>query len=252
MPVIKLDYEDDISAEFWAPHLNEIDVVINAAGILVERPGVHFNAVHHLGPCALFQACDEAGVKRVIQVSALGADEEAVTDYHKTKKLADDYLRGLDLSWIVLQPSLIFGHDAASTKMFRRLASLPVIPVPGKGDQLMQPVHVDDLAALVLRLIDNPETARETIPVVGPRVLTYRNYIEVLRHGLGKGGAMFINQPMAIMKSMASVMQYIPGSTLTPDTLQMLQRGSTAEVDRFAELLGRMPRDPDVFIRPSG
>lgn len=251
IPVIRMDYEHDHDTAFWAQHLAGFDAVINAAGILVERSDAHFNPVHHLGPCALFQACEQAGIPRVIQISAIGADEDAVTPYHKTKKLADDYLRSLDIPWIILQPSLIFGHDGASTKMFRRLAGLPVVPVPGRGEQMMQPVHVDDLAALVLRLLDEPGVSQETIAVVGPRALSYREYIEVLRHGMGKGKPLVINQPMAIMNAMAGLVQHIPGSTLTPDTLSMLQRGSTGDVTRFSELLGRMPRDPDVFITRS-
>jgi uncharacterized protein YbjT (DUF2867 family) len=253
LPVIELDYERDYPPTFWQQHLQGIDCVINAAGILVETPGAHFNRIHHLGPCALFSACEDAKVTRVIQISAIGADEGARAPYHKSKKLADDYLRQLDLSWIILQPSLIYGHDGPASKMFRRLARLPLLPVPGKGRQLLQPVHVEDLAALVVRLVERPEIARETVAVVGPRELTYCEFLQVLRVGMGKGRARCAGQPMALMRAMARVIQHIPGGTLTPDTLNMLERGSTGDVTRFGELLGRMPRGAEKFIsQPPG
>ena len=251
LPVIQVDYENDYPLSFWQPHLIGIDCVINAAGILVETSRVHFNNVHHLGPSTLFQACEQAGVARVIQISAIGADEDAATPYHKSKKLADDYLRKLTVPWIILQPSMIYGQDGAGSRMFRRLARMPLAFVPGKGDQLMQPVHVDDLAALVMRLVDRPDIQHETVPVVGPRALTYREYLQALRTGMGKGKVLTVGQPMFLMRQLAKVAQYFPGSTLTPDTLRMLVRGSTGDVTRFSEILARMPREPEVFIKGS-
>ena len=248
LPAIQVDYEKVIPPAFWQQHLKGIDCVINAAGILVETSRAHFNNIHHLGPCALFQACEKAGISRVIQISAIGADENAVSPYHQSKKLADDFLRELPVPSVILQPSLIYGHDGAGTKMFRRMARLPLAFVPGKGHQLMQPLHIDDLAALAMRLVERPEIKKETVAVVGPRAMTYREYLEVLRAGMGKGKALTIGQPMVLMRALAQVVQHIPGSTLTPDTLSMLERGSTGDVTRFSELLGRVPRDPEVFI----
>lgn len=253
LPVIELDYERDYPPPFWQQHLKGIDCVINAAGILVETSDSHFNRIHHLGPCALFSACEQAEIPRVIQVSAIGADAGARAPYHKSKKLADDYLRSLDIPWLILQPSLIYGHDGPASKMFRRLARLPILPVPGKGLQSLQPVHVDDLAALVVRLVERPDIVRETVAVVGPRKLTYCEFLQVLRAGMGKGRARCAGLPMVWMRTLARVIQHIPGATLTPDTLGMLERGSTGDVTRFGELLGRMPRGAEKFIsQPPG
>ncbi len=72
------DFARDIQPEDWLPRLADIDVVVNCAGILREVKGQTFDAVHRAAPCALFDACVQAGVKRVVQVSALGHPEDGV------------------------------------------------------------------------------------------------------------------------------------------------------------------------------
>jgi len=250
-PVVIADYTTHQDPLFWRDQVRGMDCVINAAGILVEGGGSDYHSLHEAGPIALFRGCEEADVRRVIQVSALGADD-AVTAYQRTKKAADDWLRQSGLDWVIVQPSVIFGEDAESTKMFRRIASMPVLVVPGDGSMRMQPVHVDDLAELVVALVADPALSRETIAAVGPRDVSYREYLEILRRNLGRGRAPVIGTPLCIMRPMARLAQFVPGSTLTPDTLTMLERGSTAAVDRFQELLGRAPRGPETFLAPEG
>ncbi|MEZ5448123.1 MAG: NAD(P)H-binding protein [Thiolinea sp.] len=109
----------------WYPHLSGMEVVINTVGIIAEVGDQRFDAVHHLAPAALFRASMQAGVKRVIQVSALGADEQAFTPYQLSKRAADEVLRDLPLDWFVLRPSLVYGRGGKSSALFHRMAALP-------------------------------------------------------------------------------------------------------------------------------
>jgi uncharacterized protein YbjT (DUF2867 family) len=92
---IAADYGRD-SVETRIPQLAGVDVVINAAGLIRETEDRSYRTVHTEGPIALFEACLAAGVRRVLQVSALGADAGAVTRYHLSKRAADDHLAALD------------------------------------------------------------------------------------------------------------------------------------------------------------
>src|SRR5436190_2145514 len=83
---------------------------------------------------ALFEACVTTDVRRVLQVSALGADLD-MTGYQRSKHAADRHLLSLPLDATVLRPSLVFGPEGASTKMFFTLASLPLIGLPAGGGQ---------------------------------------------------------------------------------------------------------------------
>lgn len=231
-----VDFNNMRSPADWQGHLAGIDAVINAVGIIAERRGQTFSALHTRAPVALFRACAEAGVRRVVQLSALGADERAITPYHTSKKAADDALRDLPLDWFVLRPSLVYGPGGQSTALFRRLANLPLIPVIARGMQQIQPVHIDDLVATVVACLTTVP-ARRTLDVVGPHVFTFGEWLQALRVHGGKSRALTLSIPWPLARLAARVMPL-----LSPDNLRMLQQGNTADVQPLAAFLGRMPR----------
>lgn len=224
----------------WLPQLVGVDAVINSVGIIVETPTQRFAALHYHAPVALFHACQQAGVQRVIQISALGADEQAATPYHLTKKAADDVLRNLPLDWFVLRPSLVYGAGGKSTIWFSRLAALPVIPLIGNGLQRVQPVHVEDVVAAVMACLSATPSQR-TIDVVGPQAMTFADWLQCLRRHTGKTNARTLAIPLSVINTVAHVMHPVL-PLMHPDNLRMLQQGNTADVQPLAQLLRRMPR----------
>ena len=120
------DFNQDVTPEVWLSRLTDIDVVINCVGILQERGKESIEAIHYLAPRALFDACKIAGIKRIIHISALGADQEANTPYAKTKNAAERYLESLDINWIIMRPSLVYSTGSGGgTSLFRALAAMP-------------------------------------------------------------------------------------------------------------------------------
>ena len=85
---IAADFTRDVSMPVWQSRLENIDVVINAVGILREQGTQTFELLHVQAPCALFLACELVSVRLVLQVSALGADQDASSAYHLSKKKA--------------------------------------------------------------------------------------------------------------------------------------------------------------------
>jgi uncharacterized protein YbjT (DUF2867 family) len=235
----------------WLPHLAGVDAVINSVGIIAEQPGQTFEALHHRAPVALFRACREAGVRRVIQISAVGADETAITPYHLTKKAADDALRELPLEWFVLRPSLVYGRGGASIALFQALASLPVIPLIGDGGQQVQPVHVDDLAAAVRICLKAMSTPQKTLDVVGPRPLSFKEWLLTQRRYLGKRGALTLPISLPLMYGLSHFGKYLGMVALTPDGLRMLQQGNTADPQPLTDFLGRKPIAAEEILRPN-
>lgn len=247
---IAADFTADVDAATWLPRLSGIDVVINAVGILREHHAQTFEAIHSRAPRALFAACVQAGVKRVVQVSALGADRQAASRYHLSKKEADDYLATLPLQSVIVQPSLIYGPGGTSARLFTLLASLPLIPLPGAGRQQVQPVHIDDLVAAMRVLVERDAGPGTCLPVVGPEAVSLRTFIATLREAMGGGRAHFIPVPLGLVRIGARAGSYLPGALLDAETLAMLERGNTADAGPLTRLLGRPPRPVRQFIAP--
>jgi uncharacterized protein YbjT (DUF2867 family) len=225
-------------AEQWLPLLKDIDVVINSVGIIVENKQQCFVQLHTHAPSALFQACVQSGVKRIIQISALGADQNAFTAYQKSKLAADNILRDLPLIWTILRPSLVYGEGGASLAMFSRLAALPLIPLPDGGRQQVQPVHISDLVAAVLQSLQADN--KQTIDIVGPQAITLAEYIQAIRVSLGKSKAHIISIPSALILASSQLGKYIL-PIMHPDNLRMLQQGSISDATPFSTLLGHLP-----------
>ncbi|MCW7537394.1 SDR family oxidoreductase [Aquabacterium sp. A7-Y] len=248
---VAADFERDVTVADWMPRLAGVDAVINAAGILREHGRQSFARIHVQGPCALFAACAAAGVSRVVQISALGADEHAESDYHRSKKAADDYLLGLPLDSVaVVQPSLVYGPGGTSARLFTMLASLPVIGLPGRGAQQVQPIHVDDAVEAIAALLAQPQVCGR-VPLVGPHPVSLRDFLATLRQALGLGRPRFLPVPAALVGLAARVGSHLPGSLLDQDTWRMLQRGNTGDAGPTAALLGRPPREVAQFVEPA-
>ncbi len=234
-----VDFNGMLTAVDWLPYLRGIDAVVNSVGIIVEARGQRFANLHRLAPAALFRACARAGVRRVVQISALGADERAFTRYQLSKKAADDVLRGQPLAWFILRPSLVYGDGGASAAMFRRVARLPLWPLADEGRQPVQPVHVDDLVATVLQCL-RAESSRLTLDVVGPYPLTLAEWLTAIRKQQGGPPARILAIPWWLAMAFASLARF-PMPILHPDNLRMLRRGNTADVAPLTAFLGRPP-----------
>ncbi|WP_124949171.1 NAD-dependent epimerase/dehydratase family protein [Sulfuriferula thiophila] len=234
-----LDFSSMLTPTDWLPHLQGVDAVINCVGIIAETREQRFVTLHTAAPIALFHACVQAGVSRVVQISALGADEHAFTPYQLSKKTADDVLRGLPLQWFVLQPSLVYGQGGKSVRMFQRMAMLPVIPQIGDGKQLVQPVHISDVVATVLLCLQ-AIPAQRTLDVVGAYPLYFINWLQLLRKAQGKPPAPTMPIPLTLVMALTHIAK-IMLPMLQPDNIRMLQQGNAADVQPLAEFLGRMP-----------
>jgi uncharacterized protein YbjT (DUF2867 family) len=248
--VVAADFTRDLEPSQWAPKLAGIDAVINAVGILRERGEQTFASLHTRAPCALFDACVIAGIQRVVNVSALGADENARSGYHLSKRRADEHLRQLPLAWTIVQPSLVYGPGGTSARLFTMLASMPWIPVPGRGTQQVQPIHIDDLTAGIVALLENSSGHRATVPFVGPTPLALRDFLGLLRASMHLARARFLVVPLWLVRMAARAGALLPSALLDSETLAMLIRGNVADPGPVQAILRRPTRSPDRFIEP--
>lgn len=245
---IRIDFTQAQTVEEWTPRLVGIEAVVNAVGIFTEHGVQTFEAIHAAAPRALFTACACAGVQRVIQISALGADPDARSRFHLSKRTADDYLASLDLDWVIVLPSLVFGPGGQSASLFTMLAAMPLLLVPGKGCQRVQPVYLDDLVKAIADLLEPGAARRYRMAAVGPTPISLSEFLATLRSALGLPPTRALPIPMALLHAAAALGERLHLPMLSREALEMLERGNTASVEAITHLLGHPPRSTSEFI----
>ena len=240
---VPMDFARDTSPEAWLPRLAGIDAVVNAVGVLRDSSKRPIDAVHQHTPIALFTACAQAGIQRVVHISALGI-EGSSTRYASTKRAADAHLLGLVaqgvLSAAVLRPSVVFGKGGDSSALFMNLARLPVALFPGPMlTARVQPVSVHDLAAAIVALMGPAVATQGIIECTGPEALTMGDFIASLRQQLGSGPAHVLRLPDPLTQLSARMGDAVPASPWCTETLSMLGSDNVGNPAIFEQLLGR-------------
>ena len=188
--------------EDWLPHLEGIDAVVNCAGALQDSVRDSTAKVHRDAPAALWRACERAGVRRVIQMSAIGVDRGGVTQFSRTKQAGDEALEASTLDWVILRPSVVVGRQAyGGSALFRGLASLPVMPRIADAGPL-DVVQLDDVAETVARLLRPGAASWVALELAGPERLSFEDVVGTFRNWLGWRPARRIWVPGLVMALM--------------------------------------------------
>ncbi len=243
---LHLDFMQPCSPQAWEQRLRplRLDAVVNAVGILMPARGQRFERVHAEGPIELFRGASRAGVPRIVQISALGVghDAEALARPYLASKLrADDALAALPLQWAVLRPSLVHGPGSQSAALFATLAALPLIALPGRGAQQVQPIHVYEVAEAAVRLIESGAGWGAVHELAGPAPMSYREMLATYRSAATSAPALWLPLPLALMELAALAAEAMPQRVYSRDTLYLLERGSVAIDNAAPRLLGRAP-----------
>jgi len=251
LPHLPVDYGSDTAVATWLPRLQAFDTVVNAVGVLRDSARRPMQAVHDATPTALFQACAQAGVRRIVHMSALGigsSDADNATQYARTKRAAEAALQALPSagpSWVALRPSVVLGPGGDAMALFSNLARLPLLAMPGAAlDAKVQPVYVGDLAEAIALLADPQSPERGVIEFGGARPMTLQDLIATLRTARGaRRPASVLRLPGWTGALGARMGDLIPFSPWCTETRTMLERDSVASPAPLAAWLGRAPRD---------
>jgi uncharacterized protein YbjT (DUF2867 family) len=243
---LRVDYMQACAPADWRERLAplRLDAVVNCVGILMASRTQSFERVHAHGPIELFKGAALAGVRRIVQVSALGVGSDAqslATPYLHSKLQADDALASLPLQWAVLRPSLVYGPRSQSAALFATLASLPVIGLPGRGAQRVQPIHVYELAETIARLLEQTGELHGVHELGGAAAMSYRQMLTAYRQALGLGDAVWLPVPMPLMALGAWAAEALPQQVFCRATVRLLERGNVPSVNAAEALLGRAP-----------
>ena len=198
---IQLDMRHATTKESWLPHLREIDAIVNCVGVLQDSADDSTSAAHARAPAALVAACEEANIRRLIHLSAIGIDRETPTAFSQTKAKGDAELTASKLDWVILRPSVVVGSAAyGGSALFRGLASLPILPIlPNAGK--LQVLQLDDLVSTVLFFLRADAPARVALELAGPERLTLEEVVDEYRVWMGRKPAARFRAPAWMMRA---------------------------------------------------
>ncbi len=238
---IAIDLAQAANPEIWRHQLFGVDVIINAAGILRGRD---MDAIHVDTPKILYAAALEAGVKRIVLISAISARSDVATDYSVSKLAGEEALRSSGLNWTILRPSLVYGDGSyGGTSLMRGMAGLPLItPVPGNGDFAFTPIHVHDLSQAVRTVCEGGAFSKQTLEPVGPETLNLKDLLQQYRAWLGFGKARFLPVPMPLMRFLARIGDVAGNGPIATNSLAQMVAGNAGDSATFAKAIGFSPR----------
>ncbi len=226
----------------WTAALADHDVLVNTTGIIRESRRGDFARIHQEAPIALFDRATAAGIRRIVQVSALGADDGATSAFHLTKRAADRHLAAIGVDHVVLRPSIVYGPGDHSMAMFAGMAAQPAVLVPGAGEPRVQPIHVHDLARAVVLAIEPRADERASIDAGGPEPIAFADLLRVLARWLGRPrGPLQVGVPWPIMALVARVTDVLGAGPISREELSMLRRGNTCDTAAFAARFAFVP-----------
>lgn len=181
----------------WKPLLQDIDIVVNAAGALQDGLRDDVERIHHGAVASLAAACAEAGRIRLIQISAPGARIDSSTAFMRSKACGDEAIRKSGIDWIILRPGLVIGRDAyGGSALLRAMAAFPVVLPIALGEKRIQCVALVDVARIVREAVDGAIPTHAEIDVVEDEPHSLREIVERLRAWMGiRAAAAFIPVP---------------------------------------------------------
>jgi uncharacterized protein YbjT (DUF2867 family) len=223
-----------------------VDVVVHLVAI---RQGKReeFQRIMVGGTRDLLKLAKEGGAKRFVHMSALGTSEETkdLVPYFGAKWQMEQDVQQSGFPYVIFRPSFIFGRDGGILPTFRKLARLaPVTPIIGSGQQRIQPIWADDLAACFAKAIDHEPATNRTFELGGPDQVTWNEFWERLKKALGVRRPS-VHMPIGFMKVNAIVTERLPGDIpLTRDLLKMLEAGDNVVTNDDAVQTFQLPLVP--------
>ncbi len=238
-----------------------VDAIIHLVGIIQEVPkkGQTFQRIHVEGTRNVVDEALRAGFDgRFVYMSALGSAANAPAEYSRTKYQAERIVIGSKLPYTIFRPSLILGADGEFLAQMKDLIlhgglpislPFPVIPVPGSGFNLFQPIWVDDLVECVVKSLGMGQTINQVYEVGGGTQLSFNEIIKSLARKLGQPKKKLLHAPIPLLFAAATVMEKIlPKPPVTRDQLKNLERDNITTEQSVKEVFGIEPQTFDQTL----
>ncbi|MBV9992889.1 MAG: complex I NDUFA9 subunit family protein [Alphaproteobacteria bacterium] len=209
------------------------DAAVNLTGLLYQAGGGQsFTGIHVEAAGTIARAAAAARIRTLVHVSAIGADADSKCRYNETKGEGEAAVRNAFPDAAILRPSLMFGPEDAFFNKFATLARLvPALPLVGGGKTRFQPVFVGDVAAAVLRALQDTATRGKTYELGGPTIYTFKELMQAMLREIRRR-RLLVPLPFMLASVKAFFLQMTKfvgvAPLLTPDQVEMLKTDNVA------------------------
>ena len=217
--------------------------IVHLAAIAIERPGQSYEDVNARATSLLVEMAKHQGADRFIHMSQNGASSASPFAFLRSKGMAEDIVRRSDRRWTVLRPSVIFGPQDAFVNVLARLVRLtPLIyPLPAGGKACFQPIAAGDVASVVARTLEMPDTIGQSYALGGPAALTLRQMVERIFLAMDVDRAI-VPIPVAVLRPVIALLQRVlPNPPVTTSLLDLLALDNTVSDNALFDVFGIEP-----------
>ena len=235
------------SPDRWAERLAGVETVLHLAALTGKARGESFEAVNHAATRELLERARACGVTRFIFVSsvAAGFSDQRHYPYAQSKARAEQAVRASGLDTLIVRPTMVLGPGSAVLTGLSRLATAPAGIVFGAGRVPVQPIHVDDLADLLIAALTLQPLGGRTIDAGGPEVLELNELLRRIRlNATGRAGPM-LHLPLAPIRELLAAIEPLAFDLLpfTAGQLASFANAGTARPDPLVTQLHRPVHD---------
>ncbi len=223
--------------------------VVNLVGILYETSRQRFDEIHGELPARIARTATDAGVSRMVHVSAIGADETSSSAYARSKAKGEATLREAFASAAILRPSIVIGPEDDFFNRFAGMARLlPALPLIGGGKTQFQPIYVGDVADAVMATLHQDSTAGKTYEIGGPQVYSFEDLLRYMLDVIGKR-RLLVDLPFGLASLQARILELLPVPPLTRDQVELLKTDNVVADDALTLAdLGLVPTPIELIV----
>ncbi len=259
LPVDKIDIAlgDTIRPETLAAAVQGVDTIVHTAFITADRKqsaGNSYEKTNVQGTANLIKAAQAAGVRRVIELSGLGTKPDKPGSYMQGRYMAEKMFKESGLQWTIIQPSVLFGKDAPFVRGLSDLIrTSPVIPLIGGGTIRFQPIYVEDVVTIIVKVLETPEqSANKTYIIGGPAYYTFTDIINALLRTMHKT-RIKAPAPMPLVGMGAAMMEAVfPKPPLTRAAMTLFTFDNTTDLHSVERDFGFTPTSFTDYLQQHG
>ena len=228
--------------------------VVNLVGILNESGRQTFSRLHALGAKTVAEAAASAGISRVIQMSAIGADAESASQYARSKAEGEAAVKAAVPTATILRPSIVFGTDDAFFNRFADMARFaPALPLFGGGKTKFQPVFAGDVAEAVVAALETPEAQGETYELGGPGVYSFAELMRFILDEIDRPRFLLplpwqIGSVIAMVSELAAILPFVQPMLTRDQLIQLKSDNVVAEGAKTLADLGVQAETVDSIV----